>query len=462
MVALRFFFSSSLLILLLLIRLTSTFAIQEATIEDIRLAFKEKRLTSKQLVELYLEAISKLNPILHAVIETNPDALILNTYFKNPQIENSLIISSPVNFRQRSVDVLDQIYLSNNWFSGEIPPAIGNFPNLQTLFLDRNRFRGNLPREIFELKHLSKINTSANNITGSIPTRIGNMTSLTTLDLSFKDLSGRVPLGGQFMVSRFVGISGLMDKLAQAGLKIWGLTGDNLETAINIGFLALVVDCASVICCRVSPKQKALVTRLAKEGTGKTTLAIGDGENDVGMIQEAAIGVGISGVEGMQVLEKVFFSTMRYGQVLEKQKSLTSLGLLDQDRRNTGIVRVFGFPSELMSKGKHFILIQNPLKKLAWEELVSIYSDLCHMGTPPSVINADELQRDPETTLHGLCDDLKLVNFFHSPNVSTGDKVTCKLNYERRKLIANNQTCTHMSNFSLKIIDICKEEEPKK
>lgn len=43
------------------------------------------------------------------------------------------------------------------------------------------------------------------------------------------------------------------------------------------------------------------VTRLVKEGTGKITLAIGDGANDVGMIQEADIGVGISGVEGMQV-----------------------------------------------------------------------------------------------------------------------------------------------------------------
>ena len=43
------------------------------------------------------------------------------------------------------------------------------------------------------------------------------------------------------------------------------------------------------------------VTRLVKEGTKKTTLAIGDGANDVGMIQEADIGVGISGVEGMQV-----------------------------------------------------------------------------------------------------------------------------------------------------------------
>ena len=43
------------------------------------------------------------------------------------------------------------------------------------------------------------------------------------------------------------------------------------------------------------------MTRLVKEGTRKTTLAIGDGANDVGMIQEADIGIGISGAEGMQV-----------------------------------------------------------------------------------------------------------------------------------------------------------------
>jgi len=43
------------------------------------------------------------------------------------------------------------------------------------------------------------------------------------------------------------------------------------------------------------------VARLVKTGTGATTLAIGDGGNDVGMLQEADIGVGISGVEGMQV-----------------------------------------------------------------------------------------------------------------------------------------------------------------
>jgi phospholipid-translocating ATPase len=75
-----------------------------------------------------------------------------------------------------------------------------------------------------------------------------------------------------------------------------------LDDDIKHIFLELAVSCASVICCRSSPKQKALVTRLVKSGNGKTTLAIGDGANDVGMLQEADIGVGISGVEGMQAV----------------------------------------------------------------------------------------------------------------------------------------------------------------
>jgi len=49
------------------------------------------------------------------------------------------------------------------------------------------------------------------------------------------------------------------------------------------------------------------VTRLVKIRTGKTTLAIGDGANDVGMLQEADIGVGISGAEGMQVCSFVHY-----------------------------------------------------------------------------------------------------------------------------------------------------------
>lgn len=61
--------------------------------------------------------------------------------------------------------------------------------------------------------------------------------------------------------------------------------------------------CESVICCRVSPKEKADVVRLVKNNLGKITLAIGDGANDVNMIQEAHIGIGIYGQEGMRAVQ---------------------------------------------------------------------------------------------------------------------------------------------------------------
>jgi phospholipid-transporting ATPase len=49
-------------------------------------------------------------------------------------------------------------------------------------------------------------------------------------------------------------------------------------------FLAIIVSCKSVICCRVTPKQKAEVVRIVKTYLKKVTLAIGDGANDVNMI----------------------------------------------------------------------------------------------------------------------------------------------------------------------------------
>ena len=64
-----------------------------------------------------------------------------------------------------------------------------------------------------------------------------------------------------------------------------------------------MTQCESVICCRVSPKEKADVVRLVKQNLGKITLSIGDGANDVNMIQEAHIGVGIYGKEGMNAVQ---------------------------------------------------------------------------------------------------------------------------------------------------------------
>ncbi|KAE9229566.1 hypothetical protein PF005_g3822 [Phytophthora fragariae] len=69
-------------------------------------------------------------------------------------------------------------------------------------------------------------------------------------------------------------------------------------------FYQVTRQCASaVICCRVSPKQKAEIVEFVREfEPDSVTLAIGDGANDVAMIQSAHIGVGISGQEGAQAV----------------------------------------------------------------------------------------------------------------------------------------------------------------
>jgi len=175
--------------------------------------------------------------------------------------------------------------------------------------------------------------------------------------------------------------------LAEAGIKLWVLTGDKQETAINIAWAcqlidstmtritistnsartkeemvtllqrhkqdvdssqgtdyALIIDgaalklalidpehdpelnklcesllvsiairCKGVVCCRVSPKQKAeVVTMVRKYLTRERTLAIGDGANDVGMIQCAHVGVGISGLEGMQAVNAADIALGRF------------------------------------------------------------------------------------------------------------------------------------------------------
>ena len=64
-------------------------------------------------------------------------------------------------------------------------------------------------------------------------------------------------------------------------------------------FMDLTENTNCVLCCRVSPKQKAEVVKMVqKRKPNVTTLAIGDGANDVNMITAAHIGVGISGLEG--------------------------------------------------------------------------------------------------------------------------------------------------------------------
>uniref|UniRef100_A0A3P8S2G8 Phospholipid-transporting ATPase n=1 Tax=Amphiprion percula TaxID=161767 RepID=A0A3P8S2G8_AMPPE len=91
-----------------------------------------------------------------------------------------------------------------------------------------------------------------------------------------------------------------------------------LEKNMQLELLRTACMCQTVICCRVTPLQKAQVVQLVKKYKQAMTLAIGDGANDVSMIKAAHIGVGISGQEGMQaVLSSDFsFAQFRYLQRL--------------------------------------------------------------------------------------------------------------------------------------------------
>uniref|UniRef100_H2UUS4 Phospholipid-transporting ATPase n=1 Tax=Takifugu rubripes TaxID=31033 RepID=H2UUS4_TAKRU len=75
-----------------------------------------------------------------------------------------------------------------------------------------------------------------------------------------------------------------------------------LDQSMELEFLKTACMCKAVICCRVTPLQKAQVVELVKKYKKAVTLAIGDGANDVSMIKAAHIGVGISGQEGMQAV----------------------------------------------------------------------------------------------------------------------------------------------------------------
>ncbi|KAK4685890.1 phospholipid-translocating ATPase, partial [Tremellales sp. Uapishka_1] len=76
--------------------------------------------------------------------------------------------------------------------------------------------------------------------------------------------------------------------------------------------LALSTRCTTVVCCRVSPLQKAQIVHLIKDNLGVMCLAIGDGANDVSMIQAADVGVGISGEEGLQAVNSSDYAIAQF------------------------------------------------------------------------------------------------------------------------------------------------------
>ncbi|KAL9391320.1 hypothetical protein Peur_015240 [Populus x canadensis] len=64
------------LIIVLLVIASNAFSIKEASIDDLQLAFKQNKLTSRKLVKFYIKEVDRLNPVLKGVLEVNPDALL--------------------------------------------------------------------------------------------------------------------------------------------------------------------------------------------------------------------------------------------------------------------------------------------------------------------------------------------------------------------------------------------------
>uniref|UniRef100_A0A452UPP0 Phospholipid-transporting ATPase n=1 Tax=Ursus maritimus TaxID=29073 RepID=A0A452UPP0_URSMA len=99
------------------------------------------------------------------------------------------------------------------------------------------------------------------------------------------------------------------------------IDGHTLKYALSFevrrSFLDLALSCKAVICCRVSPLQKSEIVDVVKKRVKAITLAIGDGANDVGMIQTAHVGVGISGNEGMQATNNSDYAIAQFSY-LEK------------------------------------------------------------------------------------------------------------------------------------------------
>ena len=98
--------------------------------------------------------------------------------------------------------------------------------------------------------------------------------------------------------------TGNSEPLQDTGLVVDGHTLEYIldDEVLRLKVVAIGQECASVVCCRVSPLQKSLVVKLVRDVVGARTLAIGDGANDVSMIQAAHVGIGISGREGMQAV----------------------------------------------------------------------------------------------------------------------------------------------------------------
>ncbi|KAH7516096.1 hypothetical protein FEM48_Zijuj10G0098600 [Ziziphus jujuba var. spinosa] len=99
-------------------------------------------------------------------------------------------IPPKIGLKCRNLRLLDA---SGNEINGSIPPGIGDLTSLVVLDLSRNELQGQIPVRMSHLKYLKYISLADNNLTGTIPNQLGWLHSLEVLDLSSNSLSGEIP-----------------------------------------------------------------------------------------------------------------------------------------------------------------------------------------------------------------------------------------------------------------------------
>uniref|UniRef100_H2ZKG1 Phospholipid-transporting ATPase n=1 Tax=Ciona savignyi TaxID=51511 RepID=H2ZKG1_CIOSA len=268
-------------------------------------------------------------------------------------------------------------------------PALSEL--LDTTISSQDNKRGKLP----EIQHQTSILSF--NVSFSLP----NSTSYPTID--DKDLPALVMvIDGRTL--DFVLGTGNRDQ------------PDTLVKEIADKFVLLARRCRSVLCCRATPLQKGMVLKLIKDKLHVMTLAIGDGANDVSMIQVADIGVGLSGQEGMQAVMSSDYALAQF-RFLKKlllvhghwnYARLASMVLYFFYKNAAFVFLIFWFQILCGFSGGNMI-----------EQSYLLIFNLIFTSVPPLVngvldkdIDAATLLKKPELYMQGIKDELYLQRTF--------------------------------------------------
>ncbi|RDA91600.1 hypothetical protein CP533_4622 [Ophiocordyceps camponoti-saundersi (nom. inval.)] len=280
---------------------------------------------------------------------------IIVQFQEDVNANNTDLATGEIWFYQKGADtVMSSIVAANDWLDEETANMARE--GLRTLVVGRKKLSAQQYREFSSRHHEASL---------ALAGRDAKLQAVVSRYLEI-DLELLGVTGVEDKLQRDVKPS--LELLRNAGIKIWMLTGDKVETArcvavssklvargqyiytvarlkkkdyardhldflrsktdacllidgeslalllthFRLDFISIAVQLPTVVACRCSPTQKAEVAKLIKDYTKKRVCCIGDGGNDVSMIQAADVGVGIVGKEGRQASLAADFSIEQF------------------------------------------------------------------------------------------------------------------------------------------------------